>query len=106
MTVVCLPAVPHRGGARSHPSAVSEYTVTKTRKGPSDASSSSGRMPADLEVEVKIRCDDITRLTDSKLAVACVEHRHFEDNWIYQIPDGNLRKGQYLRIRYTGDGDG
>src|ERR1051325_4622802 len=61
---------------------------------------------ADLEVEVKIPCDSLDHLTGAGLDLDPVEGRHFEDNWVYELPDGKLRKGQYLRVRYTGDGDG
>lgn len=63
------------------------------------------RARTDVEVEVKLRCDDIARLTEAGLDLEPVQERHFEDNWVYELPDGKLRKGQYLRIRYTGNGD-
>jgi adenylate cyclase class 2 len=59
-----------------------------------------------MEVEVKLPCDDVACLTDAGLALEVVEPRHFEDNWVYKLPDGKLRKGQYLRVRYVGNGDG
>jgi len=63
------------------------------------------RARTDVEVEVKLRCDDIACLTEAGLDLEAVHERHFEDNWVYELPDGKLRKGQYLRIRYTGNGD-
>ena len=60
----------------------------------------------DVEVEVKLRCDSLERLTEAGLELEQVEPRHFEDNWVYELPDGKLRKGQYLRVRYKGDGNG
>lgn len=59
-----------------------------------------------MEVEIKLPCEDVSRLVDAGLAIELVEPRYFEDNWVYKLPDGKLRKGQYLRVRYAGDGDG
>ena len=64
------------------------------------------RKPVDMEVEIKLPCDDPSRLTEAGLDFEVVEERYFEDNWVYKLPDGKLRKGQYLRVRYIGDGDG
>lgn len=64
------------------------------------------RLPVDVEVEVKLPCNDLECLTEAGLSLEQTEPRHFEDNWVYELPDGKLRKGQYLRIRYTGDGNG
>lgn len=64
------------------------------------------RAPIDVEVEVKVPFYDPETLTESGLAVELVEPRHFEDNWVYKLPDGKLRKGQYLRVRYAGNSDG
>lgn len=74
----------------------------KATKGPPGAP----RPRGDFEVEIKLPCDDVACLTEAGLEVEQVETRHFEDNWIYKLPDGKLRKGQYLRIRYIGNGDG
>jgi adenylate cyclase class 2 len=59
-----------------------------------------------MEVEIKLPCDDVARLVDAGLELGVAEDRHFEDNWVYKLPDGKLRKGQYLRVRYVGNGDG
>lgn len=59
-----------------------------------------------MEVEIKLPCDDISRLTEAGLELEVEEERYFEDNWVYKLPDGKLRKGQYLRVRYVGNGDG
>jgi adenylate cyclase class 2 len=64
------------------------------------------RPPIDVEVEVKLPCDDVSCLTDAGLVLESVKERYFEDNWVYALPDGKLRKGQYLRIRYVGNGNG
>ncbi|HQR37811.1 MAG TPA: class IV adenylate cyclase [Blastocatellia bacterium] len=64
------------------------------------------RKRVDFEVEIKLPFDDVAPLLDSGLAVEVVTPRRFEDNWVYKLPDGKLRKGQYLRVRYVGDGNG
>ena len=60
----------------------------------------------DYEVEVKLPCDDVSRLTEAGLKLERTRARHFEDNWVFKLPDGKLRKGQYLRVRHTGNGYG
>ncbi len=64
------------------------------------------RALVDYEVEVKLPCDELSRLTDAGLTLERSKARHFEDNWVFKLPDGKLRKGQYLRVRHTGNGDG
>jgi len=64
------------------------------------------RALVDYEVEVKLRCDELSRLTEAGLTLERSRARHFEDNWVFKLPDGKLRKGQYLRVRHTGNGDG
>lgn len=64
------------------------------------------RALVDYEVEIKLPCDELTRLTESGLALERTRAKHFEDNWVFKLPDGKLRKGQYLRVRHTGNGDG
>lgn len=64
------------------------------------------RSLVDYEVEVKLPCDELSRLTDAGLTLERSKARHFEDNWVFKLPDGKLRKGQYLRVRHTGNGDG
>lgn len=75
-------------------------------KSKSKASPSRKRALIDYEVEVKLPCDDLTRLTEAGLSLERSKARHFEDNWVFKLPDGKLRKGQYLRVRHTGNGDG
>lgn len=64
------------------------------------------RAVVDYEVEVKLPCDELSRLTEAGLTLERTRARHFEDNWVFKLPDGKLRKGQYLRVRHTGNGDG
>jgi adenylate cyclase class 2 len=64
------------------------------------------RKRIDFEVEIKLPVDDVSLLLDSGLSVEKISARRFEDNWVYKLPDGKLRKGQYLRVRYVGDGNG
>jgi len=64
------------------------------------------RKQVDVEVEIKLPFDDLAALTGSGLGVELVTKRRFEDNWVYKLPDGKLRKGQYLRVRFVGDGNG
>jgi adenylate cyclase, class 2 len=78
----------------------------KNTKGSGKVPGLKRRVALDIEVEVKIRCDDVDRLLSSGLSVEIEEDRHLEDNYVFQLPDGKLRKGQYLRIRHTGDGEG
>src|SRR3954463_42506 len=76
------------------------------RQKPKRKPSTRPRRPVDMEVEIKLPCDDVARLVDAGLELGVAEDRHFEDNWVYKLPDGKLRKGQYLRVRYVGNGDG
>jgi len=78
----------------------------KKRQTPKTKSTNGGRLPVDMEVEIKLPCDELSWLVEAGLDLEVVEERHFEDNWVYKLPDGKLRKGQYLRVRYVGDGDG
>ena len=78
----------------------------KKRRDPKTKPTNGGRRPVDMEVEIKLPCDEVSCLVDAGLDLEVVEDRHFEDNWVYKLPDGKLRKGQYLRVRYVGDGDG
>jgi adenylate cyclase, class 2 len=80
--------------------------VEKKRSKASQKARPKTRTPIDLEVEVKIRCDSVDRLLTSNLIVELDEDRHLEDNYVFPLPDGKLRNGQYLRIRHTGDGEG
>jgi len=57
-------------------------------------------MQTTLEVEVKLACDDLTRLRDAGFELALARPRHFEDNWLLDSPDHMLlRSGAALRIR-------
>ncbi len=76
------------------------------RQKPKRKTTTNGRRPIDMEVEIKLPCDDVSCLVEGGLSLEVVEERHFEDNWVYKLPDGKLRKGQYLRVRYVGNGDG
>lgn len=78
---------------------------SKTTK-PKTSNGGSARPPVDMEVEIKLQVEDVGVLTGAGLTLDEVDERHFEDNWVYKLPDGNLRKGQYLRVRYVGNGDG
>ena len=53
--------------------------------------------------EAKFLCGDVSRLTSSGLAVRPIVPRHFEDNWVYLLPDGPDRNQQRLRVRYLYD---
>ena len=81
-------------------------TKTKSKDLKPPAVTRRKRLPVDVEVEVKLPCDDVACLSDAGLELERVKARYFEDNWVYELPDGKLRKGQYLRIRYVGDGNG
>jgi adenylate cyclase class 2 len=53
-----------------------------------------------LEIEVKLACDNLDRLGNAKLALQLVEARHLEDNWLLDSPDHSLfKQGAALRVR-------
>jgi adenylate cyclase class 2 len=53
-----------------------------------------------LEIEVKLACDDLDRLRKAGLSLRLVTPRHFEDNWLLDLPDQTLlRQGAALRVR-------
>ena len=53
-----------------------------------------------LEIEVKLACNDLDRLRKAGLALKLVKPRHFEDNWLLDLPDQSLfSKGAALRVR-------
>lgn len=79
---------------------------TQRNKSKSKPNPSRKRALVDYEVEVKLVCDDVSQLTEAGLTLERSKARHFEDNWVFKLPDGKLRKGQYLRVRHTGNGDG
>ncbi len=53
-----------------------------------------------LEIEVKLRCDDLDRLRNAGLRLTLETPRHFEDNWLLDLPDHTLfNQGAALRVR-------
>ena len=59
-----------------------------------------------LEIEVKLACDDLDRLRKSGLQLTLETPRHFEDNWLLDLPDQSLfKQGAALRVRSV-DGKG
>ena len=53
-----------------------------------------------LEIEVKLACDDLDRLRKAGLQLELETPRHFEDNWLLDLPDQQLLKeGAALRVR-------
>jgi adenylate cyclase class 2 len=53
-----------------------------------------------LEIEVKLACDDLDRLRQGGLSLKLEKPRHFEDNWLLDLPDKPLfRLGAALRVR-------
>ncbi len=59
-------------------------------------------MDAPLETELKVRYDDPDRLRAEhpELVWDVVEARHFEDNFVFELPDAALeRRGSILRLR-------
>ncbi|HMG33922.1 MAG TPA: class IV adenylate cyclase [Blastocatellia bacterium] len=53
-----------------------------------------------LEIEVKLACDDLDRLNRAGFQLILETPRHFEDNWLLDLPDQTLMKGgAALRIR-------
>ena len=63
-------------------------------------------MAGEVEAEVKVRCDDFEGLIGShpELAWEIVEPRHFEDNYVFDLPAEALaNRGSILRLRVVGD---
>ena len=59
-----------------------------------------------LEIEVKLACDDLDRLRNAGFQLTLETPRHFEDNWLLDLPDQPLfRQGAALRVRSV-DGTG
>jgi adenylate cyclase class 2 len=59
-----------------------------------------------LEIEVKLACDDLDRLRNAGFELTLQTPRHFEDNWLLDLPDQPLfRQGAALRVRSV-DGTG
>ncbi len=57
-------------------------------------------------VEVKLPCDDVAVFEQAGFELERVAPRRLHDVWIFELPDGKLRKGQYLSVRFHGDSDG
>jgi len=63
-------------------------------------------MTENLEIEVKLACDDLGRLTRAGFDLHLCKPRHFEDNWLLDWPDRRLMQaGAALRVRSV-DGRG
>jgi adenylate cyclase class 2 len=59
-----------------------------------------------LEIEVKLACDDLGRLTRAGFQLTLDKPRHFEDNWLLDTADHVLlNQGAALRVRAV-DGHG
>ena len=57
-------------------------------------------MKNNLEIEVKLACDDLGRLTRAGFELHSHKPRHFEDNWLLDDADQTLfKRGAALRIR-------
>jgi adenylate cyclase class 2 len=53
-----------------------------------------------LEIEVKLACDDLDRLRNAGFELLLDSPRHFEDNWLLDLHDQPLLKqGAALRVR-------
>ena len=53
-----------------------------------------------LEIEVKLACDDLDRLRNAGFELRLETPRHFEDNWLLDLADQSLfRQGAALRVR-------
>lgn len=62
-------------------------------------------MAAPLEIEIKVKCDDVGELVDGhpELGWTVVEPRHFESNDVFEQPEEALkRRGSILRLRTAG----
>lgn len=63
-------------------------------------------MAGPLEVEIKVKCDDVGALVDRhpELGWSVIEPRHFESNDVFEQPDDALKhRGSLLRVRVAGD---
>jgi|SRR5689334_7786473 len=55
---------------------------------------------SNLEIEVKLACDDLDRLRNAGITLTLKTPRHFEDNWLLDLRDRSLlEKGAALRVR-------
>ena len=53
-----------------------------------------------LEIEVKLACDDLDRIRNAGFQLTLETPRHFEDNWLLDGKDqGLLNQGAALRVR-------
>lgn len=53
-----------------------------------------------LEIEVKLACDNLDRFRHNNLDLQLVTARHFEDNWLLDSKDQELfKQGAALRVR-------
>jgi len=53
-----------------------------------------------LEIEVKLACEDLDRLRNAGFVVTLQTPRHFEDNWLLDLPDRSIfKQGAALRVR-------
>lgn len=60
-------------------------------------------MKNNLEIEVKLACDDLGRLTRAGFVLRAHKPRHFEDNWLLDDADRTLfKQGAALRVRAVG----
>jgi adenylate cyclase class 2 len=62
-------------------------------------------MASPLEIEIKVKCDDVGALVDRhpELGWTVVEPRHFESNDVFEMPGDPLKlRGSILRIRTAG----
>ncbi|HKP88332.1 MAG TPA: class IV adenylate cyclase [Blastocatellia bacterium] len=57
-------------------------------------------MGTTLEIEVKIACDNLDRLSSAGFELRTCRPRHFEDNWLLDSADqALLKQGSALRVR-------
>ena len=55
---------------------------------------------SNLEIEVKLACDDLDRLRNAGISLTLNSPRHFEDNWLLDLSDRTLfQQGAALRVR-------
>jgi len=60
-------------------------------------------METNIEIEVKLACDDLDRIRKAGFALSLKEPRHFEDNWLLDSSDRALsNQGAALRVRRAG----
>jgi len=53
-----------------------------------------------LEIEVKLACEDLDRLRTAGFELTLETPRHFEDNWLLDLADQSLfKRGAALRVR-------